>query len=70
MKHICLVAFVALTTTAPHNGGQTQEITGSQLDTGDVYSQQQTGKLNEGTNGVEVIVQVVKNKDGYWVRHP
>merc|ERR1719245_462551 len=35
-------------------------------DAGDAYSgDQQTGRLEDGSNGVEVIVQVVKNEDGY-----
>jgi secreted trypsin-like serine protease len=74
MKHILLIGLVALTKAAPQYSGQTQDLSGTQLDTikdifgaeaGDGYSEQQSGKLNEGTNGVEVIVQVVKNEDGY-----
>jgi len=65
MKHIVLVKMVALATAAPQYDGQTQDLPGSQLDAGDGYSEQQNGKLNEGSNGVEVIVQIVKNEDGY-----
>merc|ERR1712088_780485 len=47
---------------------------GSQLDAlkdifgdsvGDNYSGQQAGRLSDGTSGVEAIIQVVKNEDGY-----
>merc|ERR1712025_231108 len=60
---------------APQYSGQTQDLSEGQLDTikdifgtdaGDAYSgDQQTGRLEDGSNGVEVIVQVVKNEDGY-----
>ena len=64
MKHILLIGLVALTKAAPQYSGQTQDLSGTQLDTikdifgaeaGDGYSEQQSGKLNEGTNGVEVM---------------
>merc|ERR1711930_7181 len=60
---------------SPQYSGQTQDLSDGQLDTikdifgtdaGDAYSgDQQTGRLEDGSNGVEVIVQVVKNEDGY-----
>merc|ERR1712240_28593 len=77
MKSAILFSLATLTWTspAPQYSGQTQDLSEGQLDTikdifgtdtGDAYSgDQQTGRLEDGSNGVEVIVQVVKNEDGY-----
>merc|ERR1711902_126612 len=53
----------------------TQDLSNSQLDAlkdifgdaaaGGAYSGQQVGRLEGGTNGVEAIIQVVKNEEGY-----
>merc|ERR1711994_531893 len=77
MKSAILFSLATLTwaSPAPQYSGQTQDLSEGQLDTikdifgtdaGDAYSgDQQTGRLEDGSNGVEVIVQVVKNEDGY-----
>merc|ERR1712073_57249 len=77
MKSSILFSLATLTwaSPAPQYSGQTQDLSEGQLDTikdifgtdaGDAYSgDQQTGRLEDGSNGVEVIVQVVKNEDGY-----
>ena len=76
MRALILVASLAWASAAPQYSGQQQDLSGAQLDTikdifgtdgGDGYSgnEPQTGRLDDGTNGVEVIVQVVKNEDGY-----
>merc|ERR1712013_309749 len=77
MKSAILFSLATLTwaSPAPQYSGQTQDLSEGQLDTikdifgtdaGDAYSgDQQTGHLEDGSNGVEVIVQVVKNEDGY-----
>merc|ERR1712149_71916 len=77
MKSAIVFSLATLTwaSPAPQYSGQTQDLSEGQLDTikdifgtdaGDAYSgDQQTGRLEEGSNGVEVIVQVVKNEDGY-----
>jgi len=76
MRHIALVGLLALTQASPapqYTGGQ-EALSDTQLDTlkdifgdavDDGYSGQETGKLTDDNNGVEVIVQVVKNEDGY-----
>merc|ERR1712121_389724 len=73
MKPLLILALVALCRS--QNSGQTQDLSNSQLDAlkdifgdaagGGAYSGQQTGRLEGGTNGVEAIIQVVKNEDGY-----
>merc|ERR1711971_1367788 len=77
MKIALIAGLVTLAwaSPAPQYSGQTQDLSDGQLDTikdifgtdtGDAYSgDQQTGRLEDGSNGVEVIVQVVKNEDGY-----
>merc|ERR1711910_116099 len=77
MKSALIAGLVTLAwaSPAPQYSGQTQDLSDGQLDTikdifgtdaGDAYSgDQQTGRLEDGSNGVEVIVQVVKNEDGY-----
>jgi len=77
MKSALIAGLVTLAwaSPAPQYSGQTQDLSEGQLDTikdifgtdaGDAYSgDQQTGRLEDGSNGVEVIVQVVKNEDGY-----
>ena len=77
MKSAFIAGLVTLAwaSPAPQYSGQTQDLSDGQLDTikdifgtdaGDAYSgDQQTGRLEDGSNGVEVIVQVVKNEDGY-----
>merc|ERR1711993_156630 len=65
-----LVAFVGA-----QYSGETQDLSNSQLDAlkdifgdaaaGGAYSGQQVGRLEGGTNGVEAIIQVVKNEEGY-----
>merc|ERR1711941_163153 len=65
-----LVAFVRA-----QYSGETQDLSNSQLDAlkdifgdaaaGGAYSGQQVGRLEGGTNGVEAIIQVVKNEEGY-----
>merc|ERR1712013_225695 len=77
MKSAILFSLATLTwaSPAPQYSGQTQDLSEGQLDTikdifgtdaGDAYSgDQQTGRLEDESNGVEVIVQVVKNEDGY-----
>merc|ERR1711887_425812 len=77
MKSALIAGLVTLAwaSPAPQYSGQTQDLSDGQLDTikdifgtdtGDAYSgDQQTGRLEDQSNGVEVIVQVVKNEDGY-----
>ena len=77
MKSALIAGLVTLAwaSPAPQYSGQTEDLSEGQLDTikdifgtdaGDAYSgDQQTGRLEDGSNGVEVIVQVVKNEDGY-----
>merc|ERR1712032_1395582 len=77
MKSALIAGLVTLAwaSPAPQYSGQTQDLSDGQLDTikdifgtdtGDAYSgDQQTGRLEDGSNGVEAIVQVVKNEDGY-----
>merc|ERR1712203_292806 len=77
MKSALIAGLVTLAwaSPAPQYSGQTQDLSDGQLDTikdifgtdtGDAYSgDQQTGRLEDGSNGVEGIVQVVKNEDGY-----
>merc|ERR1711990_1365948 len=73
MKPLIIFGLVALVRT--QYSGETQDLSNSQLDAlkdifGDAagngaYSGQQAGRLEGGTNGVEAIIQVVKNEDGY-----
>merc|ERR1712212_590698 len=65
---------LAKSSPAPQYTGETQDLSNSQLDAlkdifsdsvGDNYSGQQAGRLSDGTSGVEAIIQVVKNEDGY-----
>jgi secreted trypsin-like serine protease len=76
MRQILLLGLVAIARAAPapQYSGETQDLTNSQIDAlkdifgdaaGGAYTGDQTGRLEDGTNGVEVIVQVVKNEDGY-----
>ena len=76
MRNIFLLGLLVFTqaSPSPQYSGDVQDLTNTQLDAlkdifgtngEDGYSGQQTGKLNDGTNGVEVFVQVVKNEDGY-----
>jgi len=76
MRQALLLSFLALgqSSPAPQYTGDTQDLSNTQLDTlkdifgdavDDGYTGQQSGQLNDGANGVEVIVQVVKNEDGY-----
>merc|ERR1712200_22782 len=73
MKPLIILGLVAL--VRAQYSGETQDLSNSQLDAlkdifGDAagngaYSGQQAGRLEGGTNGVEAIIQVVKNEDGY-----
>jgi len=73
MKPLIILGLVALVRS--QYSGETQDLSNSQLDAlkdifGDAagngaYSGQQVGRLEGGTNGVEAIIQVVKNEDGY-----
>merc|ERR1712154_309303 len=73
MKPLIILGLVALSLS--QYSGQTQDLSNSQLDAlkdifgdaagGGAYSGQQVGRLEGGTNGVEAIIQVVKNEDGY-----
>merc|ERR1712226_639655 len=76
MKRFIFIGLVALakSSPAPQYTGETQDLSNSQLDAlkdifgdsvGDNYSGQQAGRLSDGTSGVEAIIQVVKNEDGY-----
>merc|ERR1711962_1864985 len=80
MKNTFLLSILVVTNASSQYSGQVQDLSDSQLDTlknifgnsvNDVYSQstkkkeRQTSNFENGTNGVEVIVQVVKNEDGY-----
>merc|ERR1712233_235171 len=70
MKPLIILALVALSRS--QYSGETQDLSNSQLDAlkdifgdaagGGAYSGQQVGRLEGGTNGVEAIIQVVKNK--------
>merc|ERR1712130_187445 len=72
MKPLIILALVALSRS--QYSGETQDLSNSQLDAlkdifgdaagGGAYSGQQVGRLEGGTNGVEAIIQVVKNEDG------
>merc|ERR1712233_163873 len=69
MKPLIILALVALSRS--QYSGETQDLSNSQLDAlkdifgdaagGGAYSGQQVGRLEGGTNGVEAIIQVVKN---------
>merc|ERR1712130_701752 len=71
MKPLIILALVALSRS--QYSGETQDLSNSQLDAlkdifgdaagGGAYSCQQVGRLEGGTNGVEAIIQVVKNED-------
>merc|ERR1711981_187747 len=73
MKPLIILALVALSRS--QYSGETQDLSNSQLDAlkdifgdaaaGGAYSGQQVGRLEGGTNGVEAIIQVVKNEEGY-----
>merc|ERR1712130_313834 len=73
MKPLIILALVALSRS--QYSGETQDLSNSQLDAlkdifgdaagGGAYSGQQVGRLEGGTNGVEAIIQVVKNENGY-----
>merc|ERR1711971_1458509 len=73
MKPLIILSLVALVRS--QYSGETQDLSNSQLDAlkdifgdaagGGAYSGQQVGRLEGGTNGVEAIIQVVKNEDGY-----
>merc|ERR1712141_634909 len=73
MKPLIILGLVALSRS--QYSGQTQDLSNSQLDAlkdifgdaagGGAYSGQQVGRLEGGTNGVEAIIQVVKNEEGY-----
>merc|ERR1712152_16382 len=73
MKPLILLGLVAF--VRGQYSGETQDLSNSQLDAlkdifgdaagGGAYSGQQVGRLEGGTNGVEAIIQVVKNEDGY-----
>merc|ERR1712172_7902 len=73
MKPLIILGLVALVRS--QYSGETQDLSNSQLDAlkdifgdaagGGAYSGQQVGRLEGGTNGVEAIIQVVKNEDGY-----
>merc|ERR1712214_59136 len=74
MKPLILLGLVAF--VRAQYSGETQDLSNSQLDAlkdifgdaaaGGAYSGQQVGRLEGGTNGVEAIIQVVKNEEGYW----
>merc|ERR1711971_619300 len=73
MKTLIILGLVALSRS--QYSGETQDLSNSQLDAlkdifgdaaaGGAYSGEQVGSLEGGTNGVEAIIQVVKNEDGY-----
>ena len=73
MKPLIILGLVALSRS--QYSGETQDLSNSQLDAlkdifgdavaGGAYSGEQVGRLEGGTNGVEAIIQVVKNEDGY-----
>merc|ERR1712038_1052758 len=73
MKPLIILGLVALSRS--QYSGETQDLSNSQIDAlkdifgdaagGGAYSGQQVGRLEGGTNGVEAIIQVVKNEDGY-----
>merc|ERR1712193_405507 len=73
MKPLILLGLVAFVRS--QYSGETQDLSNSQLDAlkdifgdaaaGGAYSGQQVGRLEGGTNGVEAIIQVVKNEEGY-----
>merc|ERR1712212_627402 len=73
MKPLIILGLVALVRS--QYSGETQDLSNSQLDAlkdvfgdaagNEAYSGQQVGRLEGGTNGVEAIIQVVKNEDGY-----
>merc|ERR1712228_1117478 len=73
MKPLIILGLVALSRS--QYSGETQDLSNSQLDAlkdifgdaagGGAYSGQQVGRLEGGTNGVEAIIQVVKNEEGY-----
>merc|ERR1712013_529290 len=73
MKPLILLGLVAF--ARAQYSGETQDLSNSQLDAlkdifgdaaaGGAYSGQQVGRLEGGTNGVEAIIQVVKNEEGY-----
>merc|ERR1711963_1004979 len=73
MKPLILLGLVAF--VRGQYSGETQDLSNSQLDAlkdifgdaaaGGAYSGQQVGRLEGGTNGVEAIIQVVKNEEGY-----
>merc|ERR1712152_15693 len=73
MKPLILLSLVAF--VRAQYSGETQDLSNSQLDAlkdifgdaaaGGAYSGQQVGRLEGGTNGVEAIIQVVKNEEGY-----
>merc|ERR1712055_387387 len=73
MKPLIIFGLVAL--VRAQYSGETQDLSNSQLDAlkdifgdaaaGGAYSGQQVGRLEGGTNGVEAIIQVVKNEEGY-----
>merc|ERR1712088_683963 len=73
MKPLIILGVVAL--VRAQYSGETQDLSNSQLDAlkdifgdaagGGAYSGQQVGRLEGGTNGVEAIIQVVKNEEGY-----
>merc|ERR1712038_1826176 len=73
MKPLILLGLVAF--VRAQYSGETQDLSNSQLDAlkdifgdaaaGGAYSGQRVGRLEGGTNGVEAIIQVVKNEEGY-----
>merc|ERR1711973_907439 len=73
MKPLIILGLVAF--VRAQYSGETQDLSNSQLDAlkdifgdaaaGGAYSGQQVGRLEGGTNGVEAIIQVVKNEEGY-----
>merc|ERR1712061_699966 len=73
MKPLIILGLVAF--VGAQYSGETQDLSNSQLDAlkdifgdaagGGAYSGQQVGRLEGGTNGVEAIIQVVKNEEGY-----
>merc|ERR1711962_1181502 len=73
MKPLILLGLVAF--VGAQYSGETQDLSNSQLDAlkdifgdaaaGGAYSGQQVGRLEGGTNGVEAIIQVVRNEEGY-----
>merc|ERR1712110_892686 len=74
-SHCNMKPLIILALGRSQYSGETQDLSNSQLDAlkdifgdaagGGVYSGQQVGRLEGGTNGVEAIIQVVKNEDGY-----